>query len=148
MQTQGYGVLKICWILLNYLCRAPLLQSEGPQNTSRWRAPTKFNTNLFSFFFCFVSPGLQTDFEVPWDSAATQWVCGDRSGSHLFTAGREISPWCCPVENSHCRSPNKPFMNRDFTEFSMCGMSFITLVAMAAVRWDTKLFSVLWKHYL
>lgn len=49
MQTQGYGVLKICWILLNYLCRAPLLQSEGPQNTSRWRAPTKFNTNLFSF---------------------------------------------------------------------------------------------------
>lgn len=35
-----------------------------------------------------VFAGLQTDFKVPWDCAATQWVCGDGSGSHLLAAGK------------------------------------------------------------
>lgn len=35
-----------------------------------------------------VFAGLQTDFKVPWDCAATQWVCGDWSGSHLLAAGK------------------------------------------------------------
>lgn len=51
------------------------------------RAAAKFNTDHhFS--------GLQADPEVPWDRAATQWVCGDGSGAHLFSAGRDKSPWC------------------------------------------------------
>lgn len=134
---------------MNYLCRAPLLQSKRPRWRCRIPPGEDLPLNLKPTFF--FSLGLQTDFEVPWDSAATQWVCGDWSGSHIFTAGREISPWRCLGKNKHCRLTNKSSMNTFFPywgeilELSMCGMSFIALIAMATVQtnirnqWDMKL---------
>lgn len=129
-------------------------QHNNSNNTSRGRPPTKLNTNQFIYlFFC---TGLQTDFEVPWDRAATQWVRRDWFGSHLFTAGKNKSSCCCLVKKEHCRLSNKPFINIslginelfllkcDLTGLSMCGMSFITLVAMGTAqtsiryRWDMK----------
>lgn len=85
MFSQVLKCVESCWI--NSTCIAPLLQREK----QRHRLPLReeFPQNWTPTFFLCFSTGLQTGFEVPWDSAATQWVCGDWSGSHLLTAGKK-----------------------------------------------------------
>lgn len=64
-----------------------------------------------------VFAGLQTDFKVPWDCAATQWVCGDWSGSHLLAAGKGEKKKIITLKKTTMRKlkhmfPNKPYGNR------------------------------------